>query len=113
MTGRKYEQEQAREATCAEYQRMLPKLGHAQTITTLAELHGVRRGAIEMRIRRGGLLPPYRVGTRIQRTRRQQAESLETANKRQRVDRDPCPRCGARGDIGCKHTRSPLGTVFG
>ena len=23
----------------------------------------------------------------------------------QRVDRTPCPRCGVRADVGCKHTR--------
>lgn len=22
------------------------------------------------------------------------------------VDRDPCPKCGVRGDIGCKHRRA-------
>lgn len=25
-----------------------------------------------------------------------------------RVDRDPCPRCGVRGDIGCEHARVPF-----
>ncbi|PZQ55280.1 MAG: hypothetical protein DI555_07995 [Novosphingobium pentaromativorans] len=24
------------------------------------------------------------------------------------VDRDPCPRCGVRGDIGCRHSRAAL-----
>lgn len=24
------------------------------------------------------------------------------------VDRDPCPRCGVRGDFGCPHSRLPL-----
>lgn len=28
------------------------------------------------------------------------------------VDRDPCPRCGVRGDFGCSHNRAPLGTSF-
>lgn len=26
-----------------------------------------------------------------------------------RVERDPCPRCGVRGDIGCRHHRSWTG----
>jgi hypothetical protein len=28
------------------------------------------------------------------------------------VDRDPCPRCGVRGDIGCGHSRVRLGMVL-
>ena len=31
-------------------------------------------------------------------------EKDRIANAR-RVSRDPCPRCGVRGDIGCKHRR--------
>lgn len=30
-----------------------------------------------------------------------------------RVDRDCCPRCGTRADLGCKHSRAPIGTAFG
>jgi hypothetical protein len=29
-----------------------------------------------------------------------------------RVDRDACPRCGVRGDIGCRHSGERLGTVL-
>jgi hypothetical protein len=29
-----------------------------------------------------------------------------------RIERDPCPRCGVRRDIGCNHTRAPLGMVL-
>lgn len=28
------------------------------------------------------------------------------------VDRDPCPRCGTRRDLGCRHTASALRTRF-
>jgi hypothetical protein len=28
------------------------------------------------------------------------------------VDRDPCPRCGVRHDIGCHHSRAPIGMVL-
>lgn len=28
------------------------------------------------------------------------------------VDRDPCQRCGVRRDIGCNHSRVPLGMVL-
>lgn len=28
------------------------------------------------------------------------------------VDRDPCARCGVRHDIGCHHTRQPIGMTF-
>lgn len=27
--------------------------------------------------------------------------------------RDPCQRCGTRGDIGCRHTKAPLGWAVG
>lgn len=30
----------------------------------------------------------------------------------QPVDRDPCPRCGVRHDVGCNHSRAPLGMVL-
>lgn len=30
-----------------------------------------------------------------------------------RVNRDPCPRCGVRADIGCGHTQAPIGMSFG
>ena len=26
-------------------------------------------------------------------------------------NRDPCPRCGVRGDVGCAHVRLPLGFI--
>jgi hypothetical protein len=29
-----------------------------------------------------------------------------------RVDRDPCQRCGVRHDIGCHHSRAPLGMTL-
>lgn len=28
------------------------------------------------------------------------------------ADRTPCPCCGVRADIGCKHTRLPLGFIY-
>lgn len=28
------------------------------------------------------------------------------------VDRDPCQRCGVRHDIGCHHTRAPVGMMM-
>lgn len=31
----------------------------------------------------------------------------------QRVDRDPCCRCGVRADIGCAHNRAPMGLRMG
>jgi hypothetical protein len=43
----------------------------------------------------------YAIGNR-------QAETLPP-----RVDRDPCPRCGVRRDIGCVHSSRALGTTFG
>ena len=28
-------------------------------------------------------------------------------------NREPCPRCGIRGEIGCKHSRAPIGWSVG
>lgn len=33
------------------------------------------------------------------------AEERDARAERLRVSRDPCPRCGTRGDVGCKHQR--------
>lgn len=27
-------------------------------------------------------------------------------------DREPCPRCGVRRDIGCRHSTAPLGMIL-
>lgn len=81
-----------------------------------ARMLNVQRPAIWRRLRSGGALPPYNssprggFGPRPKRVRvRVTVESLPP-----RVDRDPCPRCGVRADVGCNHgyVRS-LGVLFG
>lgn len=42
---------------------------------------------------------------------RQVAEAEKMAMPR--VERDPCHRCGARGDYGCGHDRAPVGWCVG
>jgi hypothetical protein len=43
-----------------------------------------------------------------QKTAIREAERAEIP----RVDRDPCPRCGTRRDIGCNHSRTRLGMML-
>jgi hypothetical protein len=81
----------------------------------LAEAEGIQRPAIWKRLRQGGALPPYNV--RRERSGRLAAgikgQSNEPKfNMAQVVDRDPCQRCGARGDYDCGHRRVRLGTQF-
>lgn len=45
------------------------------------------------------------------RTRRHTAPVVHMGKLPPRVDRDPCPRCGVRGDIGCRHRVAPWGAA--
>lgn len=81
------------------------------TIAWLSEAEGVGRPAIWRRLRSGGALPPY--STRTNKTaRRTRSEIVIEKLFAPRVDRDPCPRCGVRGDIDCGHSKAPLGMVL-
>lgn len=81
----------------------------------LAAMEGVQRPAIYKRLRQGGLLPPY---PSDQRPRRYQPYIPRLERKvvhremPPRVYRDPCPRCGARGDVECGHSKARLGMVL-
>lgn len=94
------------------YQRNEQIVRAAQSGTTPTELaaeYGVQPPAICKILRRAGInLAPARTPTSTQRARvtydrRTMAEKREQAPIA--VDRDPCPQCGVRGDIGCKHKR--------
>lgn len=79
----------------------------------LAANEGVRRPAIWRRLRSGGALPPYRnkepMGHKAAGLPREHRAFVVAGYK---VDRDPCQRCGVRADIGCGHSRAPLGMAF-
>lgn len=36
---------------------------------------------------------------------------IVTAPVVETVNREPCPRCGVRGDVGCSHKRPPFGFI--
>lgn len=115
---------------CERYKRSL-ELGDPQSATVgeLAAMFDVQRPAIWKALRNGGVIPPYTprqdggkgrpVGggvpgyTAVRRQRSQDhREQQETKPLPPRIDRDPCPRCGVRGDFGCSHSRAQLGTAF-
>lgn len=84
--------------------------GHERkdVIGWVANSFGVGRQAIYKQLRHGGTLPPYKSGWRARGT------VPPVRQEPMRVDRDPCPRCGVRADIGCRHGSSgPLsGMLF-
>jgi DNA-binding MarR family transcriptional regulator len=93
----------------------------SDVIEQLAAAEDVQRPAIWKRLRMGGVIPDYAPrkdhgrgrpvgGGRPGYTERRRQSSLEARSEPPRpiVDRDPCPRCGVRGDIGCGHSHAPL-----
>lgn len=78
----------------------------------LAEAHGVQRPAIWRNLRSGGVIAPYK--HRARRGPVEIAQATKEASVPDPVGRDPCPRCGVRGDIGCHHRKARLAAaVFG
>lgn len=72
----------------------------------LAARHGVVTSAIYNRLRRADVLPPY--NPRRQMVRHSSGDLVADGEIiARRVERDPCPRCGTRGDIRCGHRRAP------
>jgi hypothetical protein len=107
---------QATRDTCDIYRDAIAA-GEAQAsiIKHLASQYDVQRPAIWKRLRAGGLIPDYGVsdgkpvgrlagGVMVDREKRPNAPPP--------VFRDPCQRCGARGDYSCGHSKTPLGTVL-
>jgi hypothetical protein len=104
--------------------------GPSSVVGELAMMYGVQRPAIWKRLRVGGVIPAYRKHTKGGKGRPpgggtpgystgRFAKALAIAEKNRaeidaipRVDRDPCPRCGARGDIDCGHSHAPLRMVL-
>lgn len=99
-------------------------------VSELAARFDVQRPAIWKALRVGGVLAPYAPrqdggagrplgGGEPGYTEHRRERSVEVAIARrpefppeQFVDRDPCPRCGVRGDIGCSHSRAPIGMML-
>lgn len=99
--------------TCEDFRYYMSQGREASDVVGwLAVKHGVERSAIYNRLRRGGVLPPY--GTRhnlLARVMRKTEPLTAEEIPARRVYRDPCPRCGTRGDIPCGHNHSPLSNV--
>lgn len=77
-------------------------------VRELANREGVQRPAIFRRLRTGGVLTPYKPGKPKGRRNARFADVQPQLDLPAAVDRDPCPRCGVRGDFGCAHSRLPL-----
>jgi DNA-binding MarR family transcriptional regulator len=101
-----------------------------EAVADLAARYDVQRPAIWKRLRDGGVISPYASkrdggqgrplgGGQAGYTDRRRDKCAALAESRriepspeQFVDRDSCPRCGVRADIGCRHSRAPIGMVF-
>lgn len=99
--------------TCEAYRKAMAA-GEDITVFVgrLASTEGVQRPAIWRRLRAGGALPAYRSSGK-----KYPYKPLSKYKPRQEVlpptvNRDPCPRCGVRGDIPCGHSKVRLGTVL-
>lgn len=111
-------------AMCAAYTRVIAEDGDiAALVGELSTLYGVQRPAVWKAFRAGGVVAPYQSRADDRRGRpkggggtpgyTEHRRGLREAKANQpRVDRDCCPRCGARGDYGCGHSRAPLGTML-
>lgn len=84
----------------ARRERMAAMYRNDVDLDIIAALFGVQRPAIYKVLRKTGDLPPYKPSAK----RPKRGETYGKAITHFRVDRDPCPRCGIRRDVGCPHT---------
>lgn len=88
--------------------------GHEQNqaIITLAQRYQIATGAIRSRLRRAGAIAECRPRRQLVHPQNVCVMPGDEIVSR-RVDRDPCPRCAVRADIGCEHGRAlrPLSNV--
>lgn len=100
--------------TAADYLGLLRGGFNAEdAVIALANRYGVRRGAVRSRLQRAKLLAPYK--SRRQSVHPQNVGAIPGDEiMARRVDRDPCQRCGTRGDLVCGHRRVSglTGVVF-
>lgn len=101
-------------STCESFLRSIRSGDSPSTaVGQLAGTEGVNRPAIWQRLIRGGVKPSYNEGAPsgrkaagIMRDREDRSDAPPP------VDRDPCPRCGIRGDLECSHNRAPIGMIL-
>lgn len=73
-------------------------------VSAIAERFAVRKATVYKALERAGV-SPTRMKNRRPRVNATTPGIPVRAELLPRVDRDPCPRCNVRGDIGCKHRR--------
>lgn len=96
--------DQKRERICALFAAKVP-------VRAIAEQFGVQAPAIWRSLRRWGILPPYNRSPGRGPARKRPLPDVSGAEPNiadlpPRVERDPCPRCGVRADVGCSHSAS-------
>lgn len=105
---------EATRRTCDAYREAIARgTNITQAVAWLAGVESVTRPTIWRRLRAGGVLPPYGQGKPLKPHKRRSHRQIEEEQSvKLRVDRDPCPRCGVRGDVVCGHSKAPLGMVL-
>lgn len=88
-------------------ERMTAMWNCSVPVRDIAAEFGVKRPAVYKALRSTGAMPPYGAA------RAEPASPPQRRGSRQPrldpaliVSRDPCFRCGARGDLGCAHSPS-------
>lgn len=74
-------------------------------VCDIAAEFGVKRPAVYKALRSTGALPPYGVSRSDPKAPpKPRSKRKPVIDPALIVFRDPCPRCGVRGDIGCQHS---------
>lgn len=120
--SRNAKDEEAKRRVCTAYTEALKRGKNIeQVIGWLAEIEEVGRPAIWKRLRAGGIVSPYKKGgsggrprapSILPRYKKQDSGNRRMGSLPPVVSRDPCPRCGVRGDIACGHSKAPLGMML-
>lgn len=93
-------------AAAARRERIVGMFKNRVPVSEIASTMGVQNPAIYSALRRAGVLPPLKSRTphTVRYTPSGGRKSARAMMAAPRVARDPCPRCGTRGDIGCAHS---------
>jgi hypothetical protein len=103
------------EAAAARRERMCARWKAGVEVKLIAQEFGVQNPAIWRALRKAGLLPPYapKVPGGPGKPRAPKAvPEAGPAAPLVLVERNPCPRCGVRGDVGCAHRRATPAQVI-